>query len=250
MGRKTYTAEQHQKAFEVWYRTRNWSTVSKELGTTWTTAKRWGESDYPCQWSCPWHDYDKLMDERDAAHQARVELLEQGNMDPVAHDMAIRDAIAKPRAKADPTKVYNSAPLKICRSDLERMGHWEFLWSKVYFHATGIVTSWSEFQGQDTMPEFERLELQEKIRDALGGGLAATSLESAVRMLKMIQDQLDNLQGARRRTADDKPGSPKNTMTIEALRKLKRTIKTTSQPKLVSLLNSPEHDESSDRAAV
>lgn len=247
MGRKTYTADQHQQAFEVWYRTRNWSTVAKELGATWTTTKRWSEADYPCQWGCPWHNYDQLIQERDRAHQARVDLLEKGNVDPVAHDVAIRDAIAKPH---NPNEVFEAAPLVICRSDLERMGHWEFLWSKVYFHATGIVTNWSEFQGRSVMPEFERLELQEKVRGALGGGLAATSLESAVRMLKMIQDQIDGLQGARRRTAGDEAGPAKSEMTIQTLRALKKTIKNTPPKKLASMLDAVNSNEPPNRTAV
>lgn len=247
MGRKTYTAQDHQRAFEHWYTTRNWSSVAKHLDATWTTTKRWGDADYPCQYGCSWHGYESLMNDRDKAHQARTDLLAKGVVNPVAHEEAMRDAIA--RKEPGGITVLNPAPLQIVRSDIERMGHWELLWSKVYFHATGVVTTWSNYQGLTQMPEFERLELQEKLRDSLNGGLAATSLEQCVRMLSTIQDKIDGLQGARRRTAAES-GPVKDQMTIQDLRKMRKAVLSTPAEKLQRMVEQVNSDEPPNRSAV
>lgn len=246
MGRKIYTAADHQRAFETWYQTRNWSTVAKTLDAVWGTTKRWAEASYPCNWGCPWHDYDKLMADRDRAHEARMELIEKGNYDPVDHEVAMRDAVAKKGEGDNYTK--NPAPMVIVRSDIERLQHWELLWSKVYFHATGIATSWREFQGVESLPEFERLEMKEKLRKALSGGLSATSLEQCIRMLSTIQDKIDGLQGARRRTATTTdPG--KKELTIQELRALRTTIRNTPPAKLNTMLTVVNSDAPSDSLA-
>lgn len=244
MPRKIYTAADHQKAFEVWYKTRNWSTVAKTLDANWSTTKRWSEETFPCSWGCSWHGYDQLIADRDKAHQARMELLDQGNYDPVDHELAMRDAIAK----KDPQNnvIVSETSMKIVRSDLERLQHWELLWSKVYFHATGVVTTWREYAGFDTMPEYERLELKEKVRQALTQGLAATSLEQCIRMLKTIQDQIDGLQGARRRTASTSGDPAKKEMTIQELRQLRRHLQNTPPSKLATMLTVVNSDAPPD----
>ena len=234
MGRKIYTQADHQSAFETWYKTRNWSTVAKSLDAVWSTTKRWGESDYPCSWSCPWHDYNKLMADRDAAHQARTNLLNEGNYDPVDHDIAIREAVSRKGDGLNSTK--NPPAVVIVRADIERLQHWEYLWSKVYFHATGLVTNWSEFQGMTQMVEFERLELETRLRDALKGGLAATSLEQCIRMLKTIQDQIDGLQGSNRRSGNNNNDPGKKEMTIVELRQIRETLKNTPPKKLKNMV--------------
>lgn len=233
MGRKIYTAVDHQKAFEIWYRTRNWTSVAKALDAVWSTTKRWATSDYPCSWGCPWHDYDKLIVDRDKALQARKNLIDEGNFDPVSHDLAMREAISR---KTDKTQLAcNPAPMIIVRNDIERIQHWEYLWSKIYFHATGLVTTWREFQGFGALQEFERLDLENELRQTLTGGLAATSLDQCIRMLKTIQDQIDGLQGANRKAiTNNEPG--RKEMTISELRQLRKKIKATSPSKLKTMV--------------
>ncbi len=233
MGRKIYTAADHQKAFEIWYKTRNWTSVAQALTANWSTTKRWATHDYPCSWGCPWHNYDELIADRDKALQARKNLIDDGNFDPVSHDLAMRTAISR---KTDKTQfASNPAPMLIVRNDVERIQHWEYLWSKVYFHATGLVTTWCEFQGFGDMPSFERDELEGKLRTTLTGGLVATSLEQCIRMLKVIQDQIDGLQGANRKAiTSSTPG--KKEMTIGELRVLRQKIKATPAAKLKTMV--------------
>ena len=86
-----YTAEDHRKAFETWYETRNMAEVASSLGANYLTPRRWRDADFNCSWSCPYHDWDKLMDERDAALHARAQLVNGGNVDPIAHEKAMRE---------------------------------------------------------------------------------------------------------------------------------------------------------------
>ncbi len=67
-------------------------------------------------------------------------LLNQGNADPVAHDQAIRRAITD--VSAPRLKVLDT----LMRSDLERVGQLELIWSKVIFDMTGQVTDWRTFR--------------------------------------------------------------------------------------------------------
>ncbi len=245
---KIYTAADHQKAFEIWYESRNWTAAARVLKCNWETIKRWSDLSFKCSFSCPWHGYDDLMEQRDRAHQARIKLIEQGNYDPVAHDTAIRDAVAGPTqgGELQVTDKSVSAALDFVRTDIERIQHWELLWSKVFFDATGQVTSWREFKaGREA-----DLEMKERLRGALRTGLHATSLEQAVKMLKIIQDQIDKLQGASHREHTTRSDSDGKQMTLDEMRKMRRLVKNTPPMKLHTMMSVVKAEEDPADGAV
>lgn len=179
----SYNAKDHRKAFDWWLKTRNLSEVARRVGANWETVKNWSTNDFACQWACPWHDWDTLVAEEDRVHQARLVVLNKHNADPVMMDHSIRAAAAAPTQIVDTDSSYKRPSI---RPIAERIAHWEYLWAKAFFDATGQVTDWQTFRNLGGDPDIEN-----QLRQALRSGLHCTSLEQAVRTLKMIQDQIE-----------------------------------------------------------
>ena len=248
MSRPTYTQTDHKRAFEEFVQNRNYSSCAKLIGCNWETVRKWSDPEFNCLFACPWHGWNKLLEERERAHHARMELLNQGNHDPVDHDRAIRGELARTdHERRTGEYLTQVAHVEIVRSDIERLQHWEYLWSKVYYDATGMVADWRQFRGINGA---DQLEIENKLREHLRVGLHATSLEQCVRMLATIQEHIDKLQGATRRspsvsTSDGKIAS------LEELREMRKMLRNTPKKKLetvVTVLRSGE-DESETAAA-
>lgn len=223
---KTYTAQHHQQAFDIWYRTRNWTEVARELKAEWTTAKRWSAADFDCKWNCPWHNWVALQEERDNAQATRNALLNNGVTDPVVHDMAMRDVLLGKDTDLSPRK---KIAQQMIRSDNERISHWEYLWSKVYFDATGIALDWRQARGMDDR------DIEEKLRETLRVGLHATSLEQCVKMLKIIQEQIDTSKGNMVSITPISSIAATEDLSIDELRQLRTQLKKTPPAKLKAL---------------
>jgi len=246
MGRRNYTQADHKTAFESWLAERNYSTASKKVGSNWETVRRWSKPEFACPYACPWHDWVRLADERERAHAVRMKLLNQGNTDPVDHDAAMRNELAKAKTAAIEPHYVETAAIEIVRSDIERLSHWEYLWSKVYYDATGHTSDWRHFRGLEANGVAN---IENKLREQLRGGLHATSLDHCVRMLATIQEQIDKLQGAARRAPkvaaqDGKPAS------LEELREMRKMIKSTPPTKLATMLTVMRAEDGEEKASA
>lgn len=219
MPRKVYTAEHHRTAFETWYETRNYSTAAKSVDANYLTPRRWAEDDFDCPHNCPYHNWARLMEERDAALQVRHNLIERGNLDPVQHDLAMRQAISEPGPKGQ-----NPPVMQIIRSDMERLQHWELLYSKVYFDLTGVALDYGSIKEDD-------------VREQYRMGLHVTNAEAGIRMLKTIQEQIDTLQGADRRSQRVNSSTPaREQLTLQQLRKMRELAQNTPPQKLQTMM--------------
>jgi len=223
---KVWTKDDHQKAFEVWCDTHNMSAVCRDVGISYDTGRRWKEQDFRCLEGCAWHGWDRLEEEKNAAHQAQELLIQQGNFDPVAHDQAIRKVLtggASGESRAEVVK-------RTIRSDLERASHWEFIYAKAFYKATGQVIEWNTFQGGGLTDE-----VRDKMQSVMTVGLSPTSFEQCIKVMRVAEEQIGLIRGRPKDSVeheeDDKP------MTAEELRDLRQKLVTrnsNSIPKLAS----------------
>jgi hypothetical protein len=219
----------HKQAFEIWYDTRNWSTVAKKIGMDWSTSKRWAAADYNCKDNCPWHNWDMLMQERDRALAARDILLLDGVTDPLEHERVMKDAIA-----ANTTLQVQKATMDIVRSDTERLQLWEYLFSKIYFDATGIPVDWRVFR---SLEPGANLEENVKLVEALRRGMHCTSFEQCIRTLKVCQEQIDALRGRTIKQEQKKEEEVEpNSISIDELRRMQHLVDSTPPDKLRGML--------------
>jgi len=228
---KTYSPEEHKQAFDVWTTTRNLTEAARVIECDWGTVKRWMQMDYLCAFNCPWHGWIELLYEKENALNTKLYLVNAGIGDPVAHDKAIRDAVLNPDTNAPRVEAVDS----IVRSDLERVAHWEFIYSKVMYDMTGLVTDWKHFKGSSAEGKTAD-EIEEEVRNVLRGGLHCTSMKDGVRMLKTIRSEIEAIVGNAR--AATGPISQEDERTSrEDLRKLKRLAETLPAEELRSLMD-------------
>lgn len=203
-----YTQEHHQVAFDAWYEYRSWTRVAAAIGPkcTYTTPKRWATAEYSCPFNCPWHNWDALVRERDRAMNERVKLLQNGNFDILDHEKAMKTAIADMRDTGD--EIQNADPVLLSlRTDMERLSHWEYLYGKVFYDATGIPITYGKIVEEVAVIKYQ-------------GGLRSTSLEGAIKMLAVIQDRIDGLKGSSKREEEVVEKEAKK-LSIEDLRKMR-----------------------------
>lgn len=226
---KNYTAEDHKIGFNIWCDSRNLTEVSRYFQCDWGTPKRWMQSDYPCAFNCPWHGWVALIDEKDRAHTAKLILLNKGIVDPASHAQALREAIANPQApRVD-------AVDSLVRSDLERVGQLEFIWSKCVYDMTGQVTDWRHFRGSGPGGAMTDDDLETQLKEVLCGGLHVTSLKDGVSMLKTLRAEIEAIIGNARVSASKTTTVEEDQSSREDLRLLKRAIKTMSPEELKAL---------------
>ena len=232
MPRKVYTAEHHRLAFETWYDTHNYSAAAKAVNANYLTPRRWSADDFSCDFNCPYHNWQQLMEERDSALQSRNELINAGNLDPVAHDIAMRKAVSEPGPKGK-----NPLVINLVRSDLERLQHWELLYARVYFDLTGIALT----HGQLT---------EEESRKTYRMGLSVTNAGEGIRMLKTIQDQIDALQGSDRRSTARTQTPAREQLTLQQLRRMKKLAENTPPQKLQTMMTVVDLEDAKPASAA
>ncbi len=189
--RKTnYSINDHKKAFELFYALDSMNAVSRELGIDGHTIRRWAGTDFGC--SCPWHNWDKLVLEKDQILDAQIGLLGEGNYDPIAQENAILNYDPRTSAlevDAEKTLQIRRATKIMVRSDAERLTHLEYLWSKVFYHATGIVTDHTLFLDEQGGM------LDEKIREEyFKKGADPKNLEGCIKSLGDINSMIEELK--------------------------------------------------------
>lgn len=169
------------------------------MGVNQATLRRWRGKDFSC--SCPWHNWDELVVQREHALKERMDLLDDGIEDPVQHHNALMNIDTdQPLTEEESRRVRKE--LTIIRSDLERIKQLERLFSKLYFHATGIVLDYDTLLDLDENMETED-DVREFLLDDTRGGLQPKNLEGCVRVLLSVMEKINELKvelGIRGRT--------------------------------------------------
>lgn len=234
MASRTYGREHHERAFQIWYDAGTYAAVRNELSLDFHTIKSWA-GPFACADACPWHNWEKLKQEKAAAIRAQMELYTKGIHNPLAHDVAVRAAVG-----AVPDRGYDQTPTPptledrqravatVVRSDLERLSHWEYLYAKVFFEVTGLAVD-AKLLVRDGVPLSE-----EQIREKLGQGLSCKTLDAGIRALATVQQQIEGLKmnlgaynKAHQPNGEVAVPQPKQSMTIDDLRKFKSLVENT-----------------------
>lgn len=246
MANKAYTAKEHQQAFEIWMESRNYARITAEMGLDYSTSVRWQSPDYRCPFNCPWHNWDKLIEEREVSLQARFELYENNILDPIAHDEAVRKSVGKVSGGAM-TDDRRAILDQMVRSDFERLAHFEYLWSKCLYHISGQALD------MRVLVDLEGNPLpQEQVEKLLGKGLKFKNLEAGIRSLKTLREMLDDtkerlgLQKPRTPEEVAQPGSVSTAqeLSIDDLRHFTELLQNTPPEKQKVLMKLFQADES------
>lgn len=262
MGNKKYTEKDHERAWEIYFEHRTYQSVADQMGVDYATVTRWSKDDYKCKYAgCAWHGWDRMIEERDMVVTARLNLYEEGNLNPAAHDNALREAILSGPAHRDLASVSEEERRRrlievdrrkkiletLVRSDFERLAQWELIWSKIIFQLTGQVLDVKVLVDSEGDPLDE-----EEIRKILGRGLKSTTLEGAVRSLKEVQDQVDKLKerlGVQKKVANEDIGPQTEAsdehaeLTIEDMRQFKDLLDNTPPDKKELLIRMFKADQ-------
>jgi hypothetical protein len=219
---KKYTPEDHQKAFELFSKGRDYQYAAKQLGVSFGLVHRWGTPWFVCPWGCPWHNYDKLMYERAKVLNKRITEIESGEMYNSTLESTTLDTIKRDHPVKD-HHLLTREIAKIVRGDLERIAHWEYLYGKVFFDLTGLVLNpHVEGMGLQQLPDPEEL--------VYSRGLKLEDAEKAVALLKIIQAEIDKIRNRNAPPEDRDPPDPnqEGALDIGELRRLRQALESTS----------------------
>lgn len=188
-SRSTHSIDTHKKAFEKYYELRSFAQVETELDIDKHTLRRWARGEIACD--CPYHHWEQLIAERDAALEKRQELLDAGIVDPLSHEQALLDAQPSQIDLSEAPKVAGRVARRVTeRSDLERLSHFEFIYAKLFFHITGCVIDHGVLMdmanGTFGLEEC-RLYFEKK-------GLEPRNLEQCVKTLITVTDKINEIR--------------------------------------------------------
>ena len=243
-------SQEHKEAFELYTKLKSYRGVARELSVDKHTIKRWATGDIMCH--CPYHNWDRLIAEREKVEEIRRQCAENGITDPLEVEQAILDSepcqISVPEIPEIKEVVSGrgtpSQWKATLRSDLERLSHLELLYAKVFFHLTGVVLDHSILMsicsGELDDDALER-EIKKYLNDP-GNGLQPTNMEQCMNVMFKIIAQIDVFKerlGLHKKSSA--PSTPpeeetassgvdmpaieeKQDTTIEALRKVRKKL--------------------------
>lgn len=141
---KALSSELHSQAYNLYLELESYRAVGEQLNVDHKTVMRWATGEVNC--SCPWHNWDRLIAEKEVAEQRQRELIADGNFDPLAHEQALLDAdpcrVSPPNVPAVDGGLENGGRKKTkatTRHDLERLSQFELIYTKLFYHITGVV---------------------------------------------------------------------------------------------------------------
>lgn len=182
-----YGADDHKKAFEVWLETRNMSAVRRALEVegkqpAYQTAYSWATPEFMCPDGCPYHNWDKLISDRERAALAQAACIVRGDYSPVSQEMAMVKAV---EAGGETSKDRILAVTSLVRSSRERIGMWEYIWAKIAQDLTGFAVDPNLLLKKDLTNSEEAI-----LSSLLNRGLHCTNMEQAVRTLAIVEDRI------------------------------------------------------------
>lgn len=233
MARVIYGSEHHKQAFEIWREARTFTRVGEMMDIGLDTVRAWSKADFNCLQGCQWHNWEKLVADEALALSRRMQLYEEGNVDPIAHNVATQDVMRSDERNPKLQKARREVMDKLVRSDLERAAQWELLWSKVYFQVTGICLDHRTVivEGKDV-----------QTGELYAQGLKVTNMEGGIRALFTVQSQIDKLKERMgvyksdvKKDEDEKVGEKDfdvETLSIEEVRKFQQLVENTPPDQL------------------
>lgn len=221
---QSYGEEHHKQAFEIYYRTRNHKFIQRDLKIQYLTVFEWKSKEFRCRAGCQWHGWDEIIEEMAKANEARFALVKEGIVDPILHEHAIRNAIATSNEK--PKRLNNI--LELVRTDEERIQHWEVIYGKAFFTATGIATDYDSARSMS--PDSDSMKM------LYSRGLNSTSLRDAVAIMAEAQAQVEKIKGrfmlVSPLTVNGVVAEPEKKLTLEQLRDYKKLAENTDPKEL------------------
>lgn len=195
----------HEKAFLLFSELGSKSAVSRQLQMDRASLVDWSSSTFACPYMCPWHDWDKLIQQRKDAVAAKVELLAGKIYDPEAHEQVIREVVPPDETRTSSTMSRRRAVETLVRSDIEVLAHYEFLYNKVFFEATGITLDHPSLAVHFENAGFSKSPTPDGKKTPIPTGiqlmelytlstLRCTNLGAAISTLTQIRQQIDELQ--------------------------------------------------------
>lgn len=216
----------HQRAFNIYDETRNFREVERQLiredkEVNYVTILNWASKGFKCHFGCPYHDYESLLEEKAKALRAAVMVMDKTG-DPTKAELAIDQSLDAAPLAINTFPVIKSA----MRSDIERIQDLEYLYAKIYFHATGIGKQYDDI-----------VKDQETLKSLFRNGLQLKSLESAISALTTVMNEIETVK---ERAGLSKPttitSKPIGQVTLDSLRKMKELIDNTPAEKVRDLL--------------
>jgi hypothetical protein len=234
MAQYSFTAEHHQKAFELFFLNRNWKATAEALETTSHTIYSWSRPIFQCKENCPYHGWDSLIEERTKIQKAQLDAHVRGAQDPLSQGSLIHmNADSHVPVSMTPAEAQQSALIGIHKSEVERLTQLELLYNKVFFDLTGIPLAYSQFK--------DLAAASLALKDIYNAGLHATTFREATNALSTILGEIEKCK--RRLGLIDQAGkvteapleekvSKQEKLTLQDLRNIRNKIDATTPEEL------------------
>lgn len=222
MSRKRkYKEQDHKNAYETWHETKNMSEVARMLQCTHTTPYRWKDKDYKCEFNCPWHGWEELEHEILKTKQVRQKLVEEGEYDPITHEIEMRKAITKDPGK---TRDKDGKLMMSILTDLELAADAQYMYNKAFYAATGIAREYKFLKDPNA------IDLEEQYKQ----GLRPNTFKEAWQVMREAIQDIDKYTAVTREAQAQQEtkeiDAEISSTGIDVLRELKKRIKAGDLP--------------------
>jgi hypothetical protein len=171
--KREYTADEHKQAYLAWAETGSRQAAADIIGgEDWHlhTVQNWARSGFRCQWGCPYHGWDDLKKDKE---------------DKLAETITNADVESDLASISDlPAQSREEALAELVCSDLEQLLHWEAMYNKALYFATGFVRQSKLFETADGKPLTEK-----QLIETYRRGLLPKTFEQGINTIVKIQEQ-------------------------------------------------------------
>lgn len=223
-------ASHHQRAFELFDETRNYKDVQRKLeeeglALNYITILDWARKDFKCSWGCPYHNYAVLLEEKQKALASALRNMEKAQ--PTENHLA---EVVSESLDTSPLATTAFPIVKgLIRSDIERIQNLEYLYAKIFFHATGIAIQYDAVKKEE-----------DTLKALFRNGLNMKSLESAIGALSNVIKEIETIKekaGLSKPIGAHQSDKPLGEVKLDDLRKMHALIANTPADKVRDLLS-------------
>jgi hypothetical protein len=224
-GGRQHTVEEHQLTCELWLENHSFKETASKSNVAQSTVEAWASDWWRCPFGCPYHNWARLDLERKRIFEQHMQGSELGVVTPEmmkAHAEAIlaQDLQTNQLQTANLAEKLNS----LCRGDLERIAHWEFVYAKLFRDLTGIELDVDMLaRAEDIKPEL--LDFAK--------GLHVEKAKEAIELLQAVQSEIDKIKQRNSVKPQAEPEGP-TTVSIEELRRMRQIVESTNPKQLMS----------------
>lgn len=180
-----YTANDHRRAFDLWFECGSYQRTAAQMSEVPAfrlTVRNWSRHDFECPFGCPYHGWEALAIKRRESAKASV-----------APPAAPTPMVPVKGSRDEPQALKKDSMTRMARSDLDRLTHWEFIWSLLMFHVSGGYISACPHMVSEDGSVLGDAELRKLFMVA---GNKPKSIESAVRTMAVVQGQIEKIVSA------------------------------------------------------